>query len=155
VDNLDGTVTDHLTGLVWEQKTNLDSTPNPGDPRDADNTYAWTNGDADFDEDGAAFTDFLENLNAGAGLAGANGWRLPTFEELQTILLPEPLPCTTVPCIDPVFGPTPSSPDVYYWSATSSAVYPSAAWVVSFYDGDVSDHGKASAEQVRAVRGGL
>jgi hypothetical protein len=33
------TVTDKLTGLVWEKKTNLDGSSNFSDPHDADNRY--------------------------------------------------------------------------------------------------------------------
>jgi hypothetical protein len=37
-----GTVTDKLTGLQWEQKTNLDGAPNLLDRHDADNSYRWS-----------------------------------------------------------------------------------------------------------------
>jgi hypothetical protein len=36
------TVTDQLTALQWEKKTNLDGSTNFADPHDADNTYTWT-----------------------------------------------------------------------------------------------------------------
>jgi len=154
VDNGDGTVSDHLTGLIWEKKTNLDSTPNPSDPHDADNTYYWTNwpsdGD-DTDEDGTVFTEFLTNLNAGGGFAGANGWRLPTYAELLTILLPERFPCTTLPCIDSVFGPTDSSP---YWSSTTGVYSSIGARFVYFDYGYSSAANKTTPLRVRAVRSG-
>ncbi|MFI5364319.1 MAG: hypothetical protein ACHQ4J_01725 [Candidatus Binatia bacterium] len=65
VDN-GSTVTDNLTGLQWEKKSNLDGTLNLADPHDADNVYTWCkarisdgslcdNADA---ADGPAFTDF-------------------------------------------------------------------------------------------------
>jgi len=41
VDNGDGTITDHDTGLVWEKKIQLDEDPDPANPHDADNEYAW------------------------------------------------------------------------------------------------------------------
>ena len=147
-DNPDGTVTDNLTGLVWEKKTD------DGTVHDVDNSYFWTNeADANFtDGDGTAFTMFLASLNAGAGFAGTNDWRLPTMEELQTILLPQPYPCVSDPCIDPVFGPTMSS---HYWSATTGADNLSSAWDVSFYAGYPGYESKGSDVYVRAVRGGL
>lgn len=41
VDNLDGTVTDNLTALMWEKKGALNGSPQPGSPHDADNEYIW------------------------------------------------------------------------------------------------------------------
>jgi hypothetical protein len=143
----DGTVIDRLTGLQWEQKTD-DMTPH-----DKDNLYSWsTTGDGDTaDADGTAFTSFLLALNA-AGFAGHYDWRLPTIAELQTILL-EPYPCTTSPCIDPVFGPTIAGGG---WSATTNADSPSDACYVAFNSGYVGDGGfKGYAFYVRAVRAGL
>jgi len=154
-DNGDDTVTDKLTGLVWEKKRNLDLVEDFADPHDANNEYTWTDGDADeANEDGTLFSDFLAKLNAAPGFAGANGWRLPTVVELQTILLSEPYPCVTDPCINTdVFGPTKS---MSYWSATSGANgVPTAAWDVDFVSGCVNCHSKPTSFPARAVRGGL
>jgi len=63
VDNGDGTVSDTVTGLMWEKKDNLDSTSNLSDPHDADNTYTWSLGGADEAPNGTAYTDFLHRLN--------------------------------------------------------------------------------------------
>lgn len=148
------TVTDNLTGLVWEKKTTAlgSGTDFGGDRHDVDNYYSWTTSDGDqTDEDGAVFTDFLANVNAGSGFASANGWRLPTLAELQTIVLPEPYPCTTNPCIDATFGSTSG----YYWSATTLAGGPSVAWFVFFGDGFVGSGNKIDISYARAVRGGL
>src|SRR5262245_54566491 len=43
-DNGDGTVSDNLTGLVWEKKQDLDSNPNAGNVHDADNIYTLSDG---------------------------------------------------------------------------------------------------------------
>ena len=37
-------VGDEVTGLVWEEKHNLDNVTNYADPNDADNTYTWFDG---------------------------------------------------------------------------------------------------------------
>jgi len=154
VDN-GATLTDNLTGLVWEKKTTEvgSGTDFGQDVGDVDNRYGWTSADGDqTDEDGTAFTDFLTTLNAGSGFGSANGWRLPTFKELHTILLPETFPCTTHPCIYPIFGPTQSD---WYLSATTNSGSPHNAWVVNFFDGYVYPGQKIGTAYVRAVRGGL
>jgi len=159
VDNGDGTVTDNLTTLVWEKKTTAPgSGTNAPDRHDVDNTYTWTSGDADVtDEDGTVFTDFLADLNSGAGFAGANGWRLPTRDQLTTILLPQEFPCTTSPCLDSIFGSDAGS--AYWTSETSGATFglPSAyALRVKTDDGSLFVMGsKTAASYVRAVRGGF
>jgi hypothetical protein len=152
-DNGDQTVTDNLTGLVWEKKGSADATPNPADPNDVDNVYTWTAVDGDnADEDGSLFTSFLAPLNA-SNFGGASGWRVPTVVELQSILLSDPFPCATSPCIDPTFGPT---QPVSYWSTTSGANgLPTEAWDVDFATGCVNCHTKTEVFPARAVRGGL
>jgi hypothetical protein len=44
-----------------------------------------------------------------------------------------------------------------YWSSTTSAVSPDAAWLVDFFDGGADDDGKDASIviYVRAVRGDL
>lgn len=165
VDNGDGTVTDYVTGLMWEQKDDN------GGIHDKDDVYTWSSG-SPYDPDGTAFTVFLDTLNGGAtgvgdcdsgdrltqngGFAGHCDWRLPTIAELRTILL-GPAPCTTSSCIDEdVFGPTASVPSLY-WSATSSSSSAAFAWVVIFPNGVGNFPLEKAAEllHVRAVRGGL
>jgi Protein of unknown function (DUF1566) len=146
-------VTDNLTGLQWEKKTADGSVQDRGD------LYPWsTSGTA---ADGGAFRSLLVGLNAPTCLAGQCDWRLPTMEELQSILLDFPClgdgvgtscRCPASPCIDGVFGPTQSN---YYWSATSSIPNPSAAWTVDFNTATVVPSNKSLTFYARAVRGGL
>ncbi len=144
-DNSDGTLTDRLTGLQWEQKTDDDSV------HDMDNVYTWTEGLTV--ADGTAYASFLATLNGAGCFAGHCDWRLPTISELQTIL-PEPYPCTTSPCIDQIlFGPTAA---VGSWSSTTYLNNPSEAWGVTFQTGNALNTSKdALFYFVRAVRGGL
>jgi hypothetical protein len=144
VDNGDGTVTDNLTALVWEKKTN-DATVH-----DESKTYPWTSSGTA--ADGRAFTTFLAALN-GAGFAGQYDWRLPTVAELLSITEPFPL-CTTPPCIDATFGPT--APKLY-WSSSTYQLVPFIAWVVDFNIGRAQGDPKTTPlfVYVRAVRGGF
>lgn len=117
VDHLDGTVTDRLTGLVWQKET-------------APGTYNWSNALA-----------YCQSLT----LAGSN-WRLPTVQELQSIVDYK----RKVPAIDPVFGAFSG----WYWSSTSIAYLPDGAWYVAFDDGHVYGDDKGYDYYVRAVRSG-
>jgi len=144
-DSVNGTVTDWLTGLQWEQKTDDASV------HDKDSRYSWTSELFLTRANGPAFTTFLTTLNGGGCFAGQCDWRLPTLVELQTIL--SPYPCTTRPCIDPVFGPTVSET---YWSATTVATDQQSAWLADLHNGSVTERFKSNVfSYVRAVRGGL
>jgi hypothetical protein len=148
------TVTDGLSGLVWELKTN-------SGVHDGSNLYTWSTGSNT--EDGTAFTDFLTTGLNTPGFAGANGWRLPTVDELQTILADFPCTgtgvgatctCTSIPWCIAFNDPNTQST---YWSATSYVPNPNGAWNVFFYNGSVNfgNDSKTLGSYVRAVRGGL
>jgi hypothetical protein len=139
-----GTVTDRLTGLQWEKKTD-DATVH-----DKDHRYARSAASPFTTADGPVFTAFLAALNAGC-FAGHCDWRLPTAAELESILL-APYPCTTNPCIDPIFGPTVG---FGYWSDTLHPSYPGGAWLVDFENAYMIIDNNGFGWYVRAVRGGL
>jgi hypothetical protein len=141
VDNGDGTVTDIQTGLQWEKKSS------DGGIHDPVHEYQWST--SGILPDGDAFTDFLATLNDGAGFAGFQDWRLPTIDELRT-LLSGVCPGGADPCIDTaVFGPGPAG---WCWTSEVLGTDPTTAAAVLFEDGHVADVPKSGTACVRAVR---
>ena len=101
-----------------------------------------------------------------AHFAGHADWRVPTREELISIV---DYRTTIVPMVDTAFHGARcgvACPDVadpacsctarnYYWSASSVARNPAAAWVVMFIFGEVTTFSKSTNQySVRLVRGG-
>jgi hypothetical protein len=156
-DNGDQTVTDNLSGLTWEKKTNDDTV------HDMDNQYQWSTG-SPWKGNGVAFAYFLLNINEN-NFGGANDWRLPTLAELQTIILDfectggfgPTCRCPSSPCAEPALGATSTAYPGHYWSASNDVIYPENAWGVAFGPPalpDVVVPPKSWAAFVRAVRGG-
>ena len=101
----------------------------------------------------------LDTLNGGGGFAEANGWRLPTLVEVETIVLDfqctiSPCHCPSNPCVDPALDASTTQSD-FYWSATGLAGEPEAGWRVTFLSDFPYAGLKVEAAYVRAVRGGL
>jgi hypothetical protein len=149
VDNGDGTVSDRLTGLMWEQKV-----PGTACQRCVNDQYPWSPGfeSSGVPDETASMFDWLSAVNgltndpnAQSGLAGYSDWRIPSVLELQTIL-----DCSFGPaCIDPIFGPTSG---LAYWSSSSVAATLFRAWGVGFSQGVVGFSDKSTRFHVRAVR---
>ena len=132
VDNGDGTVTDHLTGLIWLKNAGCAG------------TMPWNN----------AVT-YCNNLSSGScGLMDgsvAGDWRLPNVVELESQVNAESSNSATW-LNSQGFTNVQSS---HYWSATTNASGTSSAWVVSMLYGNVLyDHKTGSSYYVWPVRGG-
>ena len=175
VNNMDGTLTDLKTCLMWEMKTGtvgsaVDcSMTTCSDPHDVNNGYQWCSGtfpatctNSSNPPDGGVFTDFLQRVNGQLcatstcpGFGGHSDWRVPTLAELQTILdLTQPgcgVFSPTGTCIDPAFGPSRAST----WSASTNAANADNAFAINFDIGNTAMGVKTTSIVVRAVRGGL
>ena len=88
----------------------------------------------------------LTTLNEDGGYANFRDWRLPTLEELSTLVESK--------CYEPAINSEifPSTPHIGFWTSTEDAHYRQGAWLVYFLNG-VSYMGNREYEwAVRAVR---
>lgn len=109
-DNGDGTVTDKVTGLMWEKGSS--------------GPYASSS------QAGAHCPTLT--------LGGYKDWRLPTRIELLSLVDYSVAGSDTTPMINTKYFPTTRSD--YHWTSTPSASSPaSQVWVVNFYQGGGSD----------------
>ena len=132
---LDECVKDNVTGLMWEGKTTSGlragsgSYTNWGDGR---------SGDA---------SEYVAAVNATA-LCGYSDWRLPTVDELETL----------VDASRASPGPTirsdwfPNTATVFSWASSPDVRYLPFVWGVRFYDGLVSSGNPDNSFPVRLVR---
>lgn len=123
-DNGDGTVTDNLTGLLWEQKT-VES-----------EAYSYTYTDA---------ITYCDNLSLGSH----SDWRIPTRKEYSTVLNYG----TVSPSLDTVYFPYYTS-IAYYWTTSAYYDDPSQVWVVRLAFGLIDKLPKSpDLYRVRCVQG--
>jgi len=117
------TVTDTITGLVWQ--------------RDGSGTRTGcTAGTTCTRAEAQAYCVALV-------LGGVSGWRLPARMELLTIV-----DFTTAPAIDSTAFP--NTPGERFWTSSPNAGLPAEAWFVSFGDGGAEDTGGGSGLLLRA-----
>ena len=167
-DNLDGTVTDNCTGLMWQQDTA--DTDNDGgtthseclaggepgmQPPTSCAKSTWTDivvqGD---DIPWCQALDYCENLD----FATHDDWRLPNIQELLSIVDYS----LTGPAIDTSFfglsvppAPPPNASELFYWSSTNAEDgngFAPYALQVDFSRGNSSNYPRNNLQYVRAVR---
>ncbi len=119
-----GCVTLPESGLTWELKTD------DGGIHDKDHTYRWGGNGAE--QQGKIFFDDWNNLVNATNtekLCGFDDWRVPTIDELKTLVTNT----SGQPVFDgAVFPFTLTQP---YWSASAYAHYPEHAQTVDFSTG--------------------
>ncbi len=148
---------DNVTGLIWEVKTTSGL-------RSQSHTYTWysstaatnggnvgTNSGGTCATPGRCDTEkFLADVNAGAGLCGATNWRMPTKNELISIV--DAGRYNADPAIDPTYFP--NTPISAFWTASANALVRTFAWYVSFSNGSADDSERSDTYRVRLVRTG-
>ena len=137
-DNLDGTVTDNLTGLIWL--------------KDAGNCFGrrrWND----------ALSDCNGLASGSCGLtdgSSAGDWRLSNRNELESLVHNE----YYLPVVPNTAGtgqwsagdPFTNVKNDYYWSSSTNAQYTPSAWSVLMYDGSVNASYKGDYCDVWPVR---
>ncbi len=125
--NADGTATDGTTGLTWKR---------------CSEGQTWDGSTCTGD---AAHHDWREAMALGQQ-SDEGGWRLPTLDELASIV---DKACSE-PSVDP--GVFPATPSGVFWSSTpdENGDY---AWYIHFRDGHASKAHKGRGGYVRRVRG--
>ncbi|MCX9460503.1 DUF1566 domain-containing protein [Vibrio cholerae] len=149
-------VRDNHTGLIWEVKQPAGS----GGLRDANHTYSWYNpdnstngGDAGVQNGGtcqgsACDTYAFVNAVNSQGLCGASDWRLPSVNELLSIVHNG----RVEPAIEQSYFPHGSSS--WYWSSSPKTDFAYDVWTVGFSNGDVFNSRNRIGRHVRLVRAG-
>jgi len=158
-------VRDNVTGLIWEVKRD------DGGLQDKDSTYSWysdeVNGGFEGDVNGTTTACALTNCNTqayveainGQGLCGFFDWRMPTHQELFSIMH---LGLTSGVAVDEDYFPntgTVSSTPIWYWTSVPSADGVNSddaqnAWALDFESGVDNFLNKSTAGYVRLVRAG-
>lgn len=117
-NNENQTVDDLTTGLMWQDDESAETV-----------TKNWEEAKG-----------YCQNLN----FAGYSDWRLPTIDELKSIV-----DTNNTPAIKKEFK---NSVSTTYWSSTPNADISSYAWFVRFYNGDDDTYVKYNDHYVRCVR---
>ena len=143
-DNADGTITDNTTGLMWERLCDDDVNPPCPVINDVDTGYSW---DEAYQK--------MAGLNTTPCFANYCDWRLPNYNELQTLVHYGKLGWAIDPAfdngVDSFTGSGPGS--TIYWSSTTFQSYSTSGWLIEFGGGQNFVLGKAYRANVRAVRG--
>jgi hypothetical protein len=133
LDEGNGTVVDAQTGLHWMRCALGQIWNNKINTTEA-KRYTW------LETFNAA-----EDLNKTGGFAGYQDWRVPSIDELKTIV-----ERSKKPAINHIIFP--ATPLSLFWSCSTADHIEQAAWAVYFYGGSAYWYGKTSYYYLRLVR---
>jgi hypothetical protein len=139
-------VLDSNTGLLWEVHTQ------DGGMRDARHTYTWHAANSPVAHCAlpeCTASKYVESVNR-IRLCGASDWRLPTREELRSLV--DYTRVYPVPTIDTALFPYTRAQ--FYWSSSEDASDARSAWGIGFAYGFDYAYPKEHAVHVRLVRSG-
>jgi len=155
---------DNITGLIWEVKVNnaahlrhfvhrytwydTNATVNGGNAGTVGNTSTCANTLGGQPCNTTNFRDAVNALTGANRLCGASDWRLPTANELQSLVDYQ----AQNPAIDTTWFP--NTPAAAYWTGENYVPNASGAWNVEFDDGNLRANAEYSSQPVRLVRGG-
>lgn len=160
-------IRDNVTGLIWEVKSAATET----DLHSSAYSYSWYLSEVDDefsgDQSGSLATCSLTECNTSAyvaavnnaGLCNFNDWRLPSHQELLSLVH---FGRQSGPMIDPQYFPFTAdllTSPAWYWTNQSSADGADSdisrtAWAVDFNSGNDNFLMKSSAAYIRLVRAG-
>ena len=132
VDHGDGTVTDTRTGLMWKQCLEGQS---GADCEGSAGQFNWDTA-----------MKIPQTVNQ-RGFAGHHDWRIPTRDELESLVMPE--------CANPAISTEafPNALASYVWSCSLGTYCASDAWFIDFDSGHADLGGCRYGLGVRLVRG--
>lgn len=133
-DKAYGTIFDTKTGLTWS-RCPLGMKWDKGHCLDVPDRMNWNEAD---------FT--IMQLNDQGGYAGFRDWRLPTLEELSSLVESK--------CYEPAINSAifPNTPNIGFWSITPDKGSRNGAWLVYFLNGSRYLGNQDYEWAVRAVR---
>jgi len=141
-DDENSTVTDNVTGLMWQDDGEAASVTKPW--LTSENSAACsddTSSDVCYNTNGETASSYCDALSLG----GYTDWRLPTVKELKGLVDYG----KTNSAISITFENITSS---HYWSSTTDEEDKDFAWYVRFDSGYVYDSNKSDNHYVRCVR---